>query len=255
MGGKHSTVDSIIKNTGSAFTTRVMRHPIPGRFKVPPIKPYDGTGDPIGHLKSYKAHINLHATTDEIACRAFPLTLEGSAQEWFGGLPPGSIDNFEGLTKTFLTQFLAGRRRKNTLQYLLALRQGDTESLKDYLHRFNQERMAAEDIPENVVLAAILNGLSHKGPLALELSKRTPATLQEFMDKAEEFISQEETMRVYAEREAKPKEQDKKKEPQKGERASQSADGKVMKKNSKKFALEDKLKKVKVLLRSSAIDP
>jgi hypothetical protein len=86
MGGKPSAVDSIIQNARSAFTPRIMSHPVPGRFKVPPVRPYDGTGDPVGHLKSYKAHIDLHATTDEIACRAFPLTLEGSAQEWFRGV-------------------------------------------------------------------------------------------------------------------------------------------------------------------------
>jgi hypothetical protein len=219
-GGKPSTVDSIIQNTRSAFTPRVMSHPVPGRFKVPPIKPYDGTGDPVGHLKSYKAHIDLHATTDEIACRAFPLTLEGSAQEWFGGLPVNSIDSFESLTKTFLMQFLAGKKRKNTLQYMLALRQGETESLKDYLQRFNRERVEAEDMSESVVLTAAINGLWHKGPFVLELAKRTPTTLQEFMEKAEEFISQEEMMRMYAEREAKPKEQIKKKESHKGEGAS-----------------------------------
>ena len=44
--------------------------------------------------------------------------------------------------------------------------------------------------------------------------------LQEFMEKAEEFIRQEEMMRMYAEREAKPKEQIKKKEFRRGEGAS-----------------------------------
>jgi hypothetical protein len=122
-------------------------------------------------LKSYKAHIDLHATTDEIACRAFPLTLEGSAQEWFGGLPANSIDSFEDLAKTFLTQFLASKKRKNTLQYMLALRQGETESLKDYLQRFNKERVEAEDMSESVVLTAAINGLWHKGPLSSNWQK------------------------------------------------------------------------------------
>jgi hypothetical protein len=157
MGGRPSVVDSIIQNTRSAFTPCVMSHPVPGRFKVPTIKPYDGTGDPVGHLKLYKAHINLHAMTNEIACRAFPLTLEGSAQEWFEGLPANSIDNFKSLTKIFLMQFLASKKRKNTLQYMLVLRQGETESLKDYLKRFNKERVEAEDMSESVVLTAAID--------------------------------------------------------------------------------------------------
>jgi hypothetical protein len=107
-----------------------MSYPIPEKFKVPPVKSYDGTGNPVGHLKSCKAHIDLHATSDEIACRAFPLTLEGSAQEWFGGLPANSIDSFEDLAKIFLTQFLASKKHKNTLQYMLALKQREIEPLK-----------------------------------------------------------------------------------------------------------------------------
>jgi hypothetical protein len=130
MGRKQSAVDSIIQWDSSVFTPRIMSHPIHARFKVPPVKPYDGTGDPVGHLKSYKAHIDLHAMTDEIACRAFPLTLEGSAQEWFEGLPTSSIDSFEDLAKTFLTQFIASKMRKNTLQYMLALKQRRTNPSK-----------------------------------------------------------------------------------------------------------------------------
>jgi hypothetical protein len=228
MGGKPSTVDSIIQIVLFAFTARVMSHPVPGRFKVPLVKPYDRTGDPIGHLKSYKAHVDLHETMDEI-----PLTSEGSAQEWFGGLPANSIDNFESLTKIFLLQFLIGKKRKNTLQYMLALRQRETKSLKGYLQRFNKERVEAEDMLESVVLTVAINGLWHKGPFILELAKKTPTTLQEFMEKLEEFISQEEMMRMYAGREAKPNEQIKKKEPHKGEGAS--SQWKSSKKSSKRL--------------------
>jgi ribonuclease HI len=225
MGRKQSAVDSILQRARSVFTPRVMSYPVPARFKVPPVKNYDGTGDPVGHLKSYKAHIDLHATTDEIACRAFPLTLEGSAQEWFGGLPSSSIDSFEDLAKTFLTQFLASKRRKNTLQFMLALKQGENEPLKDYLQRFNKERVEAEDMSESVVLTAAINGLHHKGPFVLELAKKTPTTLREFMEKAEEFINQEEMMRMYAERDSKPKEQVKKKEFSRGEGAPNRGKG------------------------------
>lgn len=205
MGGKRSTVDDLIQNTRLPFTRRVMRYPLLKKFKVPHIKPYDGTDDPVERLKSYRAHINLHTTLDEIACRAFPVTLEGNTQEWFGGLPPDSVDDFDGMTKTFLMQFLVGRKRKRTLQYLVTLRRGDTKSLKDYLHRFNQESLTVEDVPKNFILAAILNELSPKGSLVPELTKRTPTTFEEFMDKAEEFTSYEEMMKAYAKRGRSPR--------------------------------------------------
>jgi hypothetical protein len=148
-------------------------------------------------------------------------------------LPANSIDSFEDLAKIFLTQFLASKKRKNTLQYMLALKQGETEPLKDYLQRFNKERVEAEEMSESVVLTAAINGLWHKGPFVLELAKKTPTTLREFMEKAEEFINQEEMVRMYAERDAKPKEQAKKKEFRKGEGAS--SQGKSSKKDAKPF--------------------
>jgi hypothetical protein len=37
---------------------------------------------------------------------------------------------------------------------------------------------------ETVVLTAAINGLWHKGPFVLELAKKTPTTLREFMEKA-----------------------------------------------------------------------
>lgn len=101
--------------------------------------------------------------------------------------------------KSFLTQFLSGWKRKRTLTYLLSLRQGDIESLKDHIHRFNQVKLTVEDVPKNLVLVAVLNGLSPKGPFILELGKKTPVTLQEFMDKAKAFVSLEEAMNAFVE--------------------------------------------------------
>lgn len=95
----------------------------------------------------------------------------------------------------FLTQFLPGRKRKRTLAYLLNLKQGDSEALKDFIHRFNQERLNVEDVPKNLILAMLLNGLSLRVPLMAELPRKMLATLQDFMDKAEEFINQEEAFR------------------------------------------------------------
>jgi hypothetical protein len=88
--------------------------------------------------------VALHATPDEVACRAFPLTLAGGAREWFRTLPPCSIANFESLAKKFASQFMAGIVRKKPVQQFMTIKQGPQESLRSYLLRFNQERLAAE---------------------------------------------------------------------------------------------------------------
>jgi hypothetical protein len=92
-----SVTEDLMQHTNLPFTDRVMRYPLPNRFKVPRVDKYDGSGDPTDHMESFRAHIILHDTPDEIFCRAFPLTLKGIAKEWFGELSPKSIDSFDSL--------------------------------------------------------------------------------------------------------------------------------------------------------------
>jgi hypothetical protein len=79
------------------FTERVKAYPIPNKFKMPRIEKYDGSGDPQAHLEAFRESIILHGTPDEIACRAFPLTLKGVAKDWFTRLPSKSVGTFKEL--------------------------------------------------------------------------------------------------------------------------------------------------------------
>jgi hypothetical protein len=80
----------MLEDENLPFTERVKRFPMPNKFKMPRIEKYDGGGDSQAHLEAFLEHIILHGTPDEIACRAFPLTLKGVANDWFTELPPKS---------------------------------------------------------------------------------------------------------------------------------------------------------------------
>jgi hypothetical protein len=80
-------VDKLLMGTDSPFTRRVADYRLPKKFKVPQILSYAGDGDPLDHLENFRAHLDLHGTPDEVACRAFPLTLSGNARDWFRKLP------------------------------------------------------------------------------------------------------------------------------------------------------------------------
>lgn len=66
----------------------------------------------------------------------------------FWKLTPNSVDKFDDLGKKFLTQFLATRVRKKPSRHLLTLRQRDDESLKEFIVRFNLEKMDVENPPK-----------------------------------------------------------------------------------------------------------
>lgn len=99
----------------------------------------------------------------------------------------------------FLAQFMATRRRRRPTTHLMTLKQQESESLKDYVERFNKERLEVQGAPEKLVLAALFSKVLPQGPLIVELAQRMPTTLQDFMDKAEEFINAEETIRPLVE--------------------------------------------------------
>jgi hypothetical protein len=80
--GKTSQEDSLF-NRSSPFTERVMAIQLPEKFKILAIQAYTGIEDPTEHLENYKMHMDLQGTPQEMACRAFPLTLSGSARDWF----------------------------------------------------------------------------------------------------------------------------------------------------------------------------
>jgi ribonuclease HI len=184
----------MLEDESLPFTEHVKAYPMPDKFKMPRIEKYNGSGDPQDHLEAFREHITLHGTPNEIACRAFPLTLTGVAKEWFAGLPPKSVGNFKELGRLFLTQFLATRRRKKNATCLLTLRQEKEESLKDFMLRFNREKLEVDTPDDETLLCALMQGVRAEGPLMAEVGRKNvkKVTLPQFMKLTEEFIHQEE---------------------------------------------------------------
>jgi hypothetical protein len=60
----------------------------------------------------------------------------------------------------FLTHFLGSQERKKPSGYLLTLHQGEGESLKEFMIRFNAEILKVEDPTDGVIFSAIYNGIS-----------------------------------------------------------------------------------------------
>ncbi|VFQ95669.1 unnamed protein product [Cuscuta campestris] len=68
-----------ILRTVTPFTPRVMSIPLPANFRPWQIKAYNGTTDPQDHLSKFYASMEAAAAPDEVKCRCFLATLEGSA--------------------------------------------------------------------------------------------------------------------------------------------------------------------------------
>ena len=102
------SVDRMVGATDSPFTTTVLECPVPSKFCLPQLEPFDGLRDPQDHLNTFKTTLGLQQPPDGILCRSFPITLKRAVREWFTKFLTSSVDNFEQLSNAFLRHFIGG---------------------------------------------------------------------------------------------------------------------------------------------------
>ena len=132
-GRVFNDLDDLVHRIDSPFTASVTSYPLPSKFRMPQVENYDGSKDPIDHLKSFKTLMHLQGIPDEIMCKAFPTTLKGSARIWFSRLTPNSIGTFKELSTQFASHFIGGHRHKKFIACLMNIRQWEDETIRSYI--------------------------------------------------------------------------------------------------------------------------
>jgi hypothetical protein len=89
------------------------------------------------HVEQFLAQINNTGITGVHKIRLFPLSLSGTAFNWFTSLAPNSIDNWSTLEQRFHEYFCNGEVEMR-LSNLVTVRQKYNESAADYLKRFRE---------------------------------------------------------------------------------------------------------------------
>lgn len=74
---------------------------LPNMWKISTLDKYDETTDLDEHMDAYVTKFSLYTSEDVLLCRVFPISLKGTALNWFTPLPPHSIDCFETLVFKF----------------------------------------------------------------------------------------------------------------------------------------------------------
>ena len=97
-------------NTGgrsTPFSRNIMREDYPPKFKMPQVDIYHGTTDHREHIDRYQTLMEIQGASSAIMCKAFSLTLSGTAKDWYRNLSMGSISSFEELAVAFVHNFKA----------------------------------------------------------------------------------------------------------------------------------------------------
>ena len=187
------SVDRMVRATDTPFTTAVLECPVPSKFRLPQLEPFDGLKDPQDHLNTFGTMLGLQQPSDEILCCSFPTTLKAAAREWFTKLPNSSIDNFEQLSNAFLRHFIEGQCPKRLADYLLTIKQGEKETLRSYVKRFTLETLEVDEADDKVQLTTFKAGLRSRD-LVASLAKNPPKTMTEMLLKAQKYTNAEDAL-------------------------------------------------------------
>ena len=70
------SLDCMVRRIDSPFTTTVLECPMPSKFRLLQLGPFDRLKDPLDHLNTFKTTLGLQQPPDEILCRSFQLPLK-----------------------------------------------------------------------------------------------------------------------------------------------------------------------------------
>ncbi|KAK0602373.1 hypothetical protein LWI29_032693 [Acer saccharum] len=123
----------------SPFVARIREAIAHRRFEMPQIPHYEGHSDPMIHMQLYRGLMEVRGANEDVMCKFFPLTLGGTSLKWFNKLKPSNIQNFPQMCREFIKRFRGARPLERKPNVLRDIKQGESETLKEYVERFHKE--------------------------------------------------------------------------------------------------------------------
>ncbi|KAL2923670.1 Phenylalanine--tRNA ligase beta subunit [Bienertia sinuspersici] len=110
------------------------------------------------------------------------------ALNWFTELPSGVVTNFLVLEALLNQHFVAVRKFRKTSIHLMDCKQGEHESLGEYIKRFNAESLEIPNLEDYVALAALMLGLK-PSKFKFDILNAEVTSFSEAMARAKKRIS------------------------------------------------------------------
>ncbi|XP_050217585.1 uncharacterized protein LOC126668425 [Mercurialis annua] len=128
-------------------------------------------------------------------CRVFPATLKGSAQKWYLGLKSNTIGTFAELATAFKARFRTNIPLQKNSSDLRKCQQGESETLKNFVDRFNKEAVQIEHLNHDTAIEAMKMGTRYER-LRDKILMKKPSTFQELMAIAHKYVELDEARRT-----------------------------------------------------------
>ncbi|XP_070019365.1 uncharacterized protein [Nicotiana sylvestris] len=155
--------------------------PIPKKFKMPDIPKYDGTTDPRDHVTAFTTGLKGNDLTkkeiESVLVKIFGETLTKGELKWYSLLPKNSIDSFAELADSFIKAHSGAQKVEKRIEDIFKIKQGDTKLLREFVDRFQCERMMLSRVPDNWAAMAFASNLNEKNS---EATRRLKESLRDF---------------------------------------------------------------------------
>ncbi|KAF5931575.1 hypothetical protein HYC85_027746 [Camellia sinensis] len=109
---------------------------LPDRFKMPQIDRFDGTGDPMVHIRLFADVLRPMGLTRSQKLSLFGRTLSGIASHWYSRLQDEVKTNWDEMAEAFVTQYSYNTQIEITTRDLETTRQEPKESFSDFVIRW-----------------------------------------------------------------------------------------------------------------------
>ena len=97
--------------------------------------------------------------SDSLKYKLIVGTFKDVALRWYMSLPRLSVISNQDLTKKMVQHVFASKHRKVTTTSLFNIHQGASESLREYMVRFNEETIKLSHPYQEMFIGAFQNGL------------------------------------------------------------------------------------------------
>ncbi|XP_057451945.1 uncharacterized protein LOC130743734 [Lotus japonicus] len=125
--------------------------------------------DPHMHIKEFRTVISTmkppEVDKDHICLKAFPHSLQGTAETWLYNLPPSSIASWDDLKRKFLEKFFPASRTTSIRKDISGIRQLHGETLHEYWERF---KTLCVSCPHHQISEQLLVQYFYEGLLNME---------------------------------------------------------------------------------------
>jgi hypothetical protein len=160
---------------------------------------FDGTGSPEDFIWAFEAYAALVEWDEVRSLRVLPIALTGLARSWYRTFclqqSPATIHQ---ATNALLERFGKARRHAGDVAGLMTMQQRFTESLDEFLSRFQEERANIDGVVEDQVLQAAFTA-AIKPQLRMIVRRAKPNSFQEAVHAAkdeERALLDEEATRI-----------------------------------------------------------